>query len=487
MKASPQLVISLTLALLCVSCSSRREPEVADIGRIYNTAARNHQVDINPVIVIPGILGSKLIEPESKKSIWGIFDNNFIDTNKPENLPAITLPLYDGSRFHVNGPKAIPNGALDRLRFKILGLPKQQQAYAGILKTLGAGGFLDQDIRASNVDWGSNHFTCFQFAYDWRLSNSENAAKLHEFILAKRRFVQEQSLKLHGKARPNLKFNIVAHSMGGLVARYYLRYGSQSLPADGSLPKLNWAGAKHIEQLVMVGTPNSGSILALDDLLDGKKFIPDWQRFIFGIKLPKFSAAALATFPSLFELMPRPRHQPVLDLADNSVLDYYDPALWEKHGWGILDPTQQDALIPLLPKVSSPEERSRIAKAHLKYQLKRARQFHRAMDRPATPPKNLSISLIAGDAKLTPRQVKIDLPTGKRIDNDYSPGDGTVLRSSALADERVGSSSTQSTPRLKSPIDFHRVIFLPKEHLDLTNSPTFTDNLLYQILVEPKK
>jgi len=488
MKAHIQFVLLFLGALLYASCSPREKKEAADIGRIYNKAARSHQADINPVIVIPGILGSKLIDPENQKSVWGIFDDNFIDTTDPENLPALALPLYDGQKFHVNGPQAIPNGALANLRFRVLGLPQQQQAYAGILTTLGAGGFIDEDLHSpKKVDWGKHHFTCFQFDYDWRLSNAKNAAALHKFILEKKRYVQQKSLELHGKARPNLKFNIVAHSMGGLLARYYLRHGAQDLPADSSLPSLNWAGARHVDHLIMVGTPNSGSVLAFQDLLNGQKFIPDWQRFLLSIKLPKLSPAALNTFPSIFELMPRPRHEAVLNSADNTPLDLYDPELWESSGWGILNPSQHYSISALLPNVSSPQERAKIAQAHLRYQLKRARQFHRSIDRPASPPKGLNISLIAGDARPTPRQIKIDLLSGKRTDNDYTPGDGIVLRSSTLADERVGSSKKkQHNAKLISPIDFHRIIFLPEEHLQLTNSATFTDNLLYQLLVDPK-
>jgi triacylglycerol esterase/lipase EstA (alpha/beta hydrolase family) len=51
----------------------------------------------------------------------------------------------------------------------------------------------------------------------------------------------------------DVKFDIVAHSMGGLVARYYLRYGTQDLPPDGSLPELTWAGAQYVDNLIMVG------------------------------------------------------------------------------------------------------------------------------------------------------------------------------------------------------------------------------------------
>jgi len=65
---------------------------------------------------------------------------------------------------------------------------------------------------------------------------------------------------------------------------------------------------------------------------------------------------------------------------------------------------------------------------------------------------------------------------------DYQPGDGTVTRSSALMDERVGGIWT---PYLKSPIKWSSVMFLFSDHLGLTKDPTFSDNVLYILLEQP--
>ena len=65
---------------------------------------------------------------------------------------------------------------------------------------------------------------------------------------------------------------------------------------------------------------------------------------------------------------------------------------------------------------------------------------------------------------------------------DRAPGDGTVLRSSALLDERVGGTWM---PHLVTPIDWSRVTFLFTDHLGLTKDPAFADNVLYMLLEEP--
>jgi hypothetical protein len=65
---------------------------------------------------------------------------------------------------------------------------------------------------------------------------------------------------------------------------------------------------------------------------------------------------------------------------------------------------------------------------------------------------------------------------------NYEPGDGTVTRSSALMDERVGGTWT---PNLQSPIKWSNVMFLFSDHLGLTKDPAFSDNVLYILLEQP--
>ena len=56
-------------------------------------------------------------------------------------------------------------------------------------------------------------------------------------------------------ATADARFNVIGHSMGGLVARYYLRYGTAE-PEEGA--PVTWAGARRIQNLILVAVPNGG-------------------------------------------------------------------------------------------------------------------------------------------------------------------------------------------------------------------------------------
>ncbi|MFQ5546131.1 MAG: hypothetical protein ACE5FE_09135, partial [Acidiferrobacterales bacterium] len=153
-------------------------------------------------------------------------------------------------------------------------------------------------------------------------------------------------------------------------------------------------------------------------------------------------------------------------------------------GWGLADPGQDVVLQKLLPDVTDAAQRRRIALDHQRKALQRAKQFAAAMDVPAAPPVSLGLFLIVGDAVPTEAVVAVDQDSGAIEVVKEAPGDGTVLRSSALMDERIG---TNSLGRLKSPIGWASVQFLFRDHVGLTKDPAFTDNLLYFLFERPKQ
>ena len=93
---------------------------------------------------------------------------------------------------------------------------------------------------------------------------------------------------------PTLKVDIIAHSMGGLIARYYGRYGTRDAIAGEDFP-LNSEGADKLRTVILLGTPNLGSVSSLHGFIEGASY-----------GLRGIPPEVLATMPSLYQLFPHP-------------------------------------------------------------------------------------------------------------------------------------------------------------------------------------
>jgi len=263
--------------------------------------------------------------------------------------------------------------------------------------------------------------------------------------------------------------------MGGLLTRYYLRYGGRPLPKDGSIPPIDWSGAKNIERAVLIGTPNAGSVDGLATLVEGINF---------SFLLPSYSATLLGTMPGLYQLLPRPRHAAVVDIDNpDTALNIYDSTLWQQLGWGLASPDNAEDLERLFPEIDDPKKRRQAAFDHQQKSLLRAQQFAASLDVPAKRPEGLDIYLFVGDAVDTDKTIGVDMESGRIRRIADGPGDGSVLRTSALMDERVGSEWSLG---LITPVDWTNVMFLLEDHLGMTREPVFVDNVLYLLLEDPR-
>lgn len=471
----PLLKTSLAAGIILLAgCAA--VPKGPQLGKLYNPSASHLEAERNPVIVIPGILGSRLVDSETGTTVWGAFGGDFADPATAEGARLAALPMREGVPVQQIADGVVPDGALDRFQINFWFGNFRLSAYYNILRALGVGGYKDEDIGGlSDVDYGQGHFTCFQFDYDWRLDLAGNAKRLDAFIREKHDYVTKEIARRFGETEAEVKFDIVAHSMGGLLSRYYLRYGGADLPDKSADLPVTWAGARHVQRLIMVGTPNAGSVSALQQLVEGS----GGQPFV-----PRYGPAILGTMPAMYQLLPQSRHRPLVRLDDRGgePLDLYDPDLWIELGWGLASPAEETMLRLLLPDVPDQDARRRIALDHLRKCLARAKRMWQALNVPASPPEGLALYLFAGDAVETEAVVGVRPGTGEISVLERAPGDGSVLRSSALMDERVGG---EWSPKLVSPIEWRQVVFFFRDHLGITKDPVFTDNLLYLLLEQP--
>ena len=460
------------------ACAS--EPAAPDLGRIYANVAQLKDEARRPVITIPGTLGSRLRDRETDQLIWGGPNALSLAPSSDAAIRAIALPIgAPETPLRQLRDTVRPDGVVRTAYASILGAVIQLDIYSGIIKTLIAGGYDFRETREAEIAERDVNLDAFEFPYDWRRDIVEAAQDLAYFIDRKRAQVAEERRRVLGHSDAPIVFDLVAHSMGTLVARYYLMYGAQDLPADGSLPELTWEGAKNLGVVVFIAPPNFGSVLSVDNLVNGRSFGP-FQPF--------YPAALLGTHVSTYQLFPRTRHGRVQSPAEPGPLDMFDVETWKRFRWGLVgtDPDAERIRAVLLPDEQDPARRMALAEAHLAKTLRRAAQFQAAMDRELIYPPEVDVYLVVGGGFQTPATTEIDPETGASTIVGFEEGDGIVLRASSLADERQGL-GTREGARLVTPIRGERsTLLLPSEHVEITRSPVFGDNLLFWLLEDER-
>jgi len=255
--------VSLFSVTMMAGCAHVEQP---DLTRLYRSTLTN--VEQPPVILIHGILGAKLRSAEDGEEIW---------------IGPLRKLLFSDYRDLALG---IDPGTLEPLPstddpFAITDQAAGVDFYGRIVAMLEtAGGYTrgtpDQSVAAQGRRY-------YLFLYDWRQDNVASAARLNELI---------EQIRVD-YADPKLKVDIVAHSMGGLVARYFLRYGIQDVLDDNQFPVNLW-GKTRVRRVILLGTPNLGSVSALHAFIEGIKVA-------FG-RIPTEVLATMPVFTSCFHI-----------------------------------------------------------------------------------------------------------------------------------------------------------------------------------------
>lgn len=438
-------------------------------------AARSYQgIARNPVVIIHGFLGAKLTDPADGGTVWGDFS---METFSDANLRRLGLPMRLGTPLEKLTSPLVASGILADTEIRIAGLSFSQPGYQLAIDKLEEAGYTDAD---KPLPKGRPYPTLFTFAYDWRRDLPENAARLHRFLIEKRELLRKAYEKEYGVKNYDIQFDLIAHSMGGMLARYYLMYGDQDLPRDiEKLPKLDWRGAAFIDRLLVVGTPNDGYLDTFRELVNGLVLVPGAPRLPSGI---------IATFPSYYQMLPGPSGGTALmELDDGKTkipLDLFNPQVWIQNKWGLADPENDRYWKLLIPEsvAKTPEQRGKIARDHLIKCLVRAWQFRRALSAPSTPPEGCLLLLFAGDAVDTTSLIRVDAD-GRLHTPEYSSGDGKVLVSSARFDSPTR--DILMPPLSRSPICWHAIYHIGAAHMGFFASDAFWKNARYNLLMQP--
>ena len=189
-----------------------------------------------------------------------------------------------------------------------------------------------------------------------------------------------------------MRFNVIAHSMGGLITRYAAMYGDRDLPANGEKAIPDWSGAAHFNKVFMFGVPNEGAMSTLQIFKEGYT--------VAGFRITSLSAESVLTSPAVFQLLP---HQASARFYDENLkplkVDLYDAETWKKYGWSAFtNPTFRS-------RFSAENENAQMTIENLeKYfaaVLARAKAFQDALDADTTVPNSIGFFAFGGDCDLT--------------------------------------------------------------------------------------
>ncbi len=220
------------------------------------------------IVIIPGITGSTLTRDGTE--VWSSRPASLLTALATfgKHIRKLQLPYDIGDQAPDDGVEATT--LVSHLHF-IPGLWTPIHGYDTLVERL-----RKARLRNGLAGQQDGNLNPVSFPYDWRLSNRYNGRRLKVFA--------ESALSRwrdHAPQNRNAKIIFVCHSMGGLIARWYIS-------KEG--------GAPLSRKLITMGTPYRGAIKALSVLADGP--MPKLGRF--GDQLHP----TVLSFPSVHQLLP---------------------------------------------------------------------------------------------------------------------------------------------------------------------------------------
>ncbi len=440
-------------AALCSGCSTLPKVDENTLIHLYERERRLPKKQI--VIFIPGVMGSVLEDPKTGKKVWGTMGRGLAQM--------LALPI-GGVTLLMNRDDLVPSGLLGS--FSVIPGVVEVEVYERMRRIAAkAGGFEPGQ-------------TAFSLSYDWRRDLVEGAKQLADLIA-------------DIKSRPgneNAKFTLICHSAGGLIARYYVKYGGVDVLDSDPLPQPTYSGAGDIEKVIMLGTPNRGSLEAFWRLHRGL-----WVPAVGHIR-----PETAFTMPSLYQCMPFDSKTVFIDRDGNALnIDLYDPEMWERYEWSLFDRRIQKKMKRKLFReltsdgITAYEELRDEQRYFLTLTLKRAQKFQQALWRGDIEQERSMVTyiLLGADCQPTLRKVVVTgpgsktrtlfKPPHKRMNSRmYGYGDKSVLKESLLG---TASYMAAEDAHNNGDLPAAYAVFFCEEHTGMTKSPMYMDNVLYAL------
>lgn len=449
--------VLVLIALVLTGCGT--VVPKTDLKRLYATQAGNP--DQPPVVIVHGALGSRLYDPVTDEEHW------------PGSIGEVAFSDYRSLRLDINPDTLEPMPS----KLVISGVTKSiggVDFYGRILSTLEeAGGYVAAEPGTPASDGEKRLYV---FLYDWRQDNVDTVRRLDAFISRIREDYEE----------PRLKVDIIAHSMGGMIARYYARYGTQDVLDDNEFP-VNQDGADKIRRVILLGTPNLGSIGALRTLIRG-----------FRIGLGVVPPEVTATFPSTYQVLPHAINDWFMTMDGRPLQrdQFSAEKFWKRFRYSVYSDEVQQNIRERYEDDAEADAYVALLQRYFEKHIERARRFSWSLTVPVLDPQVRYI-VFGGDCLLTPARSVVEpveddwelrLEPGEIVNPqpgiDYDqlmlePGDGRVTKASLLARQSVD--PTVARHRYSFfPVDYP--VFLCERHTRLTGNVDFQNNLLHALL-----
>lgn len=255
-----------------------------------------------PVVFVPGVTGVELRNASTDRIVWGLGKNLLRPHDRGHGAARSVTDDHPG-------PEIVPGQVI--LDLKLFGFLRYG-VYQRLVDLFVANGYRWGDLKDPRP---ADDF--FLFSYDWRGDNVAAAIRLAAQLEDLRRVRGQETLRV----------DLICQSNGAHVCRYFTRYGGQDLAAaeSGQPRDPTVAG---VENLILVGASNGGSIRVLRELNRGRRYLDIIGRY--------WSPETLFTFESLYQDLPAYTSDLFVDSEGRSMdVDLFDAGNWRRFGWSI--------------------------------------------------------------------------------------------------------------------------------------------------------